>query len=161
MPTDGYATTDTVNGLLGVHAATATTPVTLTQLESMIEGVSFQMDFVLRGVDVDLDSLEDDFQSYLAQVNAWGAAAEYLKASFPEASGLGESPAYAFWEKKYQDAIKAFRMRQDIPSSQVYTSPSRQEDTPRTNPELEDEPEYGVRRGRGGTDSYTRWGYRF
>jgi hypothetical protein len=42
---------------------------------------------------------------YLATIASWGTAAQVLKATFPEATGPGENPAFAYWEKKYRDAL--------------------------------------------------------
>ena len=35
---------------------------------------------------------------------------------FPEATGPGESPAFRFWEMKYQAALKLLRDGTDIPT---------------------------------------------
>lgn len=114
-----YATTAQVNGLLGPHAATFDTVPTVTQLASMIDGISAQIDTVLKGAGVNsvpvISSLDSTFAAFLIEVNKWGAAAEFLKALFPEATGPGESPAFAFWETKYRDTLKAWRMGQDLP----------------------------------------------
>ena len=95
-----YADTDDVNGVLGAQAATASTAVTLTQLGVIITGISSQMDTVLKAAGVASvpvsSGTDSTFATYLVAVNTWGAAAEYLKGVFPEATGPGENPAFAF-----------------------------------------------------------------
>jgi len=114
-----YADTDDVNGVLGAQAATASTAVTLTQLGVIITGISSQMDTVLKAAGVASvpvsSGTDSTFATYLVAVNTWGAAAEYLKGVFPEATGPGENPAFAFWDRKYQGALKAWRDGDDIP----------------------------------------------
>ena len=105
-----YATNTDVNGILGAHAATSTTNPTITQLDVMIVDISNQIDTVLKSqgvVTVPVTSSADStFAAFLVGVNKWGAAAEFLKGLFPEATGPGENPAFAFWQKKYDDTIK-------------------------------------------------------
>tara|TARA_Y100000310_G_scaffold333905_2_gene412438 strand:+ start:12429 stop:12902 length:474 start_codon:yes stop_codon:yes gene_type:complete len=115
-----YATTAQVNRILGPHEATATTAVTLTDLGNLIDGISAQIDTVLKGAGVSVvpvtSSVDSTFATFLIAVNIWGAAAEYLKGLFPEATGPGESPAFAFWQKKYADTLAAWRKGEDLPS---------------------------------------------
>ena len=115
-----YTDTDGVNGILGPHAATSSTIVTLTQLSTIIDGISAQIDTVLKGAGVATvpvtGGLDSTFNTFLVEVNKWGAAADFLKGMFPEAVGPGEQPAFAFWAKKYQDVLKAWREGKDIPA---------------------------------------------
>tara|TARA_Y100000310_G_scaffold94659_1_gene92412 strand:- start:466 stop:939 length:474 start_codon:yes stop_codon:yes gene_type:complete len=115
-----YASTSDVNRVLGPHEATATTAVTLTDLGNIIDGISAQIDSVLKGAGVGTvpvtSSADSTFATFLIAVNIWGAAGEYLKGLFPEATGPGESPAFAFWQKKYTDTLKAWREGKDLPS---------------------------------------------
>ena len=115
-----YTDTTGVNGVLGPHAATSSTAVTLDQLTTMIDGIAAQIDTVLKGAGVAAvpvtGGLDSTFNTFLVEVNKWGAAGEYLKGLFPEAVGPGESPAFAFWEKKYQDTLKAWREGKDLPA---------------------------------------------
>lgn len=116
-----YADTEQVNGSLGPHPATAGTAPTLTDLEGIIDGIAAQIDTVLQSAGVATvpvtSAVNSAFHAYLVQVNVWGAAAEHLQAAFPEATGPGENPAYAFFERRYREALAAFRKGQDIPAA--------------------------------------------
>ena len=105
-----YTTTTDVNAVLGDHAATSSSVPTITQLQLMIDGISSQIDTVLKSQGVAsvpvLSSTDSTFATFLQEVNKWGAAAEFLKGMFPEATGPGENPAFAFWQKKYDDVLK-------------------------------------------------------
>lgn len=108
-----YTDTDAVNGALGPHAATGNTTPTITQLSAMIEGINSQIDTCLKSVGVAsvpvTSAVDSTFATFLAEVNKWGAMAEFLKAMFPEATGPGENPAFAFWQRKYDDVIKGWK----------------------------------------------------
>ena len=115
-----YSTTDEVNRLLGPHAVTATTPVTTTDVDALRTAVSYRIDAVLRGAHVStLPVVETNFKNYLATIEAWGVAAQVLKALFPEASGAGEQPAHAYWQKLFDNAMKD--LPQLAPSSLLET----------------------------------------
>ena len=81
-----YTDTDGVNGVLGDHTVTATTPITLTQLTVVIDGISAQIDTVLKSVGVAsvpvTSAVDSTFANFLLEVNKWGAAAEALYALF-------------------------------------------------------------------------------
>lgn len=110
-----YCSTTDVNALLGPHRITATTEVTLTELGLMITGISAQLDTALRRAGaLVVPAVDATLLSYLSTVCSWGSAAEALKAQFPEAVGAGESPAYAFWQKKYDAALKDLQEGTDI-----------------------------------------------
>lgn len=57
------------------------------------------------------------FVDWLKALNKYGAAAAILKSMFPDAAGPGETPAYAFWEARYRNALKMFAKGQGIPDS--------------------------------------------
>ena len=115
-----YTTTALVNDILGPHQATSSTVPTVTELGAIIDGVASQVDVVLKSAGVATvpvtGSMDSTFFTFLAEVNKWGAAAEFLKAIFPEATGPGESTAFGFWQKKYDDTLKAWRDGKDIPA---------------------------------------------
>lgn len=116
-----YSSTTLVNEVLGPHATTATTTPTTAQLSNMIDGINAQIDSVLLGAGVSsvpvTSSHNASFAAFLIEVEKWGSAAESLKAMFPEATGPGETPAFGFWQKKYDDTLKAWRDGKDIPST--------------------------------------------
>jgi hypothetical protein len=113
-----YTTTALTNDVLGPHASTTTTTPTTVELSAIIDGIASQVDTVLSGAGVATVPVTNDqnstFFTFLAEVNKWGAAGEFLTAMFPEA---GESTAFGFWQKKYDDTLKAWRDGKDIPSS--------------------------------------------
>lgn len=108
-----YTDTTAVNGVLGDHAATSGSTPGLTQLSAIIEGISSQIDVCLKSVGVAsvpvTSAADSTFATFLAEVNKWGATAEFLKGMFPEATGPGENPAFAFWQKKYDDVLKGWK----------------------------------------------------
>lgn len=115
-----YADTTSTNRVLGSNAATSVTVPTLVDLANIITGIAGQIDSVLKGAGVatvpftsDVDS---EFHAFLIAVNVWGAAAEFLKGMYSEATGPGESPAFAFWQKKYDATLKAWREGKDLPA---------------------------------------------
>lgn len=116
-----YTDTDGVNSILGPHAATSSTRPTVTELDAMVNGIDAQINSVLRGAGIDIvpvtSSDDSIFNRFLVEVNKWGAAGEFLKALFPEVTGPGESPAFGFWEKRYQDTLKQWREGMDLPAS--------------------------------------------
>ena len=115
-----YSTTAEVNRLLGPHAVTATTPVTTTDVDALRASVSYHLDAVLRGAHVSVLPVADaSFKNYLATIEAWGVAAQVLKALFPEASGPGEQPAHAYWQSLFDKAMKD--LPQLVPSSLLET----------------------------------------
>lgn len=57
------------------------------------------------------------FLRALALLNAYGAAAAVLKSMFPDAVGPGDTPAYAFWEKRYQDGLLAIANGSMVPAA--------------------------------------------
>jgi len=115
-----YTDTDTVNAALGVHAATASTTPTLTQLSAIITSVSSFMDGVLKAAGVSsvpvVSGDDSVFYSMLGEINKFGAASEFLKGMFPEATGPGETPAFKYWGDKYDDGIEMLRGDNGIPS---------------------------------------------
>jgi hypothetical protein len=96
------------------------TKPTTTQAETFIEETDAEIDVLLvaRGVSVPVTT-PAAFLSWLGNVSANGATATVLKSMFPSATGVGETPAYAFFEKRYQDALKALRDGSVIPASLI------------------------------------------
>lgn len=104
-----YTDVDKVNRILGPHAVSDTTPVTRESAELLVKAVQSEIDteLAMLGVTSALPfATVSPFRTYLGAIASWGVAAQILKASFPEATGPGESPAYAYWEKKYQEALE-------------------------------------------------------
>lgn len=83
-------------------SSTPTTP----QATTILTDISNEIDTRLsgRGILVPVTT-PTSFVRALALLNAYGSAAAVLKSMFPGAVGPGETPAYAFWEKRYQDGL--------------------------------------------------------
>ena len=114
-----YTDAADVNQLLGPHAATASTTPSLTDLGEFVDEVEAEVNVALAGAGVDAIPVTGDatFQTYLGFVVQWGAAAAHLKGMCQETTGPGESPAFRFWEVKYQAALKLLRDGTDIPTA--------------------------------------------
>ena len=113
-----YAELSDVQALLAKFTVGGTTKPTVTQATAIIRDVSAEIDAALAGAGFAVPVTAPAwFVNYLGLVNQYGAAAAILKSMFPEAAGATEqTPAvYAFWESRYQKALKALRDGSAIP----------------------------------------------
>lgn len=103
-----YATMTDLQGMISQFTITSTSVPTTTQATLLITDTASEIDARLaaKGVTVPVAS-PASFVRALALLNAYGAAAAVLKSKFPAAIGPGETPAWAFWEKRYQDGLDA------------------------------------------------------
>jgi len=117
-----YATQAATQGLMAKFALSPSSTPTDAQATAIITSTSSEIDVVLatRGLTVPLTAPQY-FVDYLADVNEWGAAAAILKSMFPGSTGPSETPAWAFWEKRYQDALKGLKDGSLIPADVVPT----------------------------------------
>lgn len=110
-----YTTASSVQALmarlhLNVAFSTGTTP-TLAQVNTMITDIAAEIDVHLasKGYTVPITT-PAYLLTWAGDLNSWGAAAIALKAYAPEQTQVQNGgpviPAYAFYEKKYQDALK-------------------------------------------------------
>ena len=94
-----------------------------TQVASILDQVAGEMNACLSARSIPVPFVSDGsgaqaaFATYLLAVNAWGAAAQVLKSRYPDTVGPDETPAYAYWEKKYQQALAALKGGFTIPST--------------------------------------------
>lgn len=115
-----YTTTEVVQGLMArinnnAPISTQTSP-NVTQVQAMIAGVSAEVDMHLASSGYVVPVTTPDVMvTWLGQVTAYGVVAEVLKSQFPETqvapNGGPVIPAYAFWETRYQNALKAIDNR--------------------------------------------------
>lgn len=116
-----YTTVDKVNANLGIHAVTASTPVTTSDVtDQIIPGIEAQIDAILdaQGIaTLPVSSSSTPFYTYVQTVATWGATAETMKAIFPQTNDGEGRPWSDFFERRYTDALKAWRMGKDIPST--------------------------------------------
>lgn len=112
-----YATLAELKGALAYLTIGASSVPNQTQVQTLIDDTSSEIDTVLggRGITPPVTT-PAHFVRRLALLNVYGAAAATLKAFFPEARGAGENPAYAFWEARYREGLKALRTGDDIPT---------------------------------------------
>ncbi|KKL13739.1 hypothetical protein LCGC14_2522730, partial [marine sediment metagenome] len=115
-----YADLDDVQGLIAKWPIGTTTTPTMTQATAIINDVSFEIDAALsaNGIAVPVTT-PAWFVSWLSLANQYGAAAAILKSMFPGATGPDETPAYAFWESRYQKALKGIKDGSLIPPGQA------------------------------------------
>ncbi len=102
-----YSTTEQVNRILGPHAVTATTPVTTSDVDALRSDVSYKIDAVLISEGASVPATDTTVTDYLGAMESWGVTAQVFKALFPEASGPGEQPAYAYWQSLFTDALSS------------------------------------------------------
>lgn len=103
-----YATNGEVQGAIAKFTVGAATKPTTTQMTTMISEVEGFIDSVLsaRGITTPITA-PSQFVSALQGIAVAGTAARVLKSMFPDAVGAGETPAYAYWQKLFDDGIKA------------------------------------------------------
>lgn len=101
-----YATLDDVRGAGAQVTLNATSKPTDSQAQRMIDDTASEIDVRLAGAGYAVPvGSPAEAVGWLRFVNVYGALAAILKSKFPDATGEGETPAYAFWEKRYQDAL--------------------------------------------------------
>lgn len=106
-----YQTIDLILARLGRHGAlTSSTNPTLADALAFQNGISAEIDFAIaRHVPTTPVTTPAGLVTYLAAVEAWGVAAEVLKARFSDGSGPASEKAWSFYEKRYRDALAALR----------------------------------------------------
>jgi len=118
-----YATNTMVKRDLGRLDTSASSPITDTEVTSIIAEIDSQIDAVLKGVGVTpvpVTAADDSvFHAYLVSVSIWGSMASVLRALLPgprPSNRLTTTPSWEFWQGKYTDALDQFRLGNDIPS---------------------------------------------
>lgn len=133
-----YCTVDDVRALIAKFTVGDTSRPTTTQATSFVDQIAGEIDLYISvlGVTVPITS-PAVLVTWLEKVNAEGAAATVLKAMFPDVSGTGETPAYAFFEKRYNEALKLIKQG-DIISDLIGTGDANSPSTYLTeNPDEE------------------------
>jgi hypothetical protein len=102
-----YAAVADVQGRIARHTLTGTTPVTVTQVGVFIDDIDSEINGVLVRLGYSVPVSDPDwFMTRLRALSSDGSAAITLKALFPDATGPGGSPAYAFYEQRYRAGLK-------------------------------------------------------
>lgn len=103
-----YAAFVNVQNRIARHVLTTSTPVKPDQVDEFVEDVSSEIDAILVQIGYAVPVSEPDwFMTRLRSLNADGAAAITLKSLFPEATGPGGSPAWSFYQRRYDAGIKS------------------------------------------------------
>ncbi len=112
-----YTTLDNVRGLMAQFTISATTKPTETQAQVIVDETADEINAKLASAGVTTVPVTTPtyYTGWLGRVNAYGAAAAILKSMFPAAVGAGETPAWAFWEKRYQEALTKIGSGDGIP----------------------------------------------
>lgn len=111
-----YATMVDVQDLIAQFPITASSAPTTTQATLIMTDTSAEIDARLSAAGVTVPvTAPASYLRALALLNSYGAAAAILKSMFPAAVGPGETPAYAFWEKRYQDGLAALSGGTSVP----------------------------------------------
>ncbi len=101
-----YGTLVKVQGLMAQFTIGASTSPTTTEAATILDETSDEIDMRLSAAGVAVPATAPaGFLIFLSRLNAYGAAAAILKSMFPGATGAAETPAYAFWEKRYQAGL--------------------------------------------------------
>lgn len=102
-----YCALSDVQALLPKFTLSATTKPNQTQVTQFLDDVTAEIDIYLArgGVGTPVTT-PTTFVTWLRKVCQTGVAAMTLKAMFPDQVGPAETPAYAYFEKQYRDALK-------------------------------------------------------
>ena len=124
-----YAVIADVQGVIPKWILDGSSTPSNAQATAIIDAVSEEIDTVIaaRGITVPV-AAPAHFLAGLVMLNVYGGAARVLRAMFPDATGPGETPAYAYWEKQYDEGIAGLKNGSAIPASVeaagVYVDPS-------------------------------------
>ncbi len=141
--TDEAGAQKMVARLYNAAGFTTTTIPTELQLLAFIEETSAEIDMALGSVGyVTPVTTPASAVTWLKAVCNYGVAAEALKAAFPESvqssNGGPVIPAYAYWEKRYQDALALIREGSmslpDAPTTGAQDAQTYLTDNPDNNP---------------------------
>ena len=126
-----YADAADVNRLIAKFPPGAATAPTETQATELITEIDNEVNVALSSVGVTVPvTTPAYFLDWLGLVVAYGAAAAILKSMFPQSAGTSDAnpSIYAFWERRYRDALKQIRSGDAIPdeitAGGLYAAPS-------------------------------------
>lgn len=125
-----YADLAKVQGLIAKFVIGPSSTPNIDQANEIIDSIGREIDVALNGSGVTTPiTVPTYFVSYLADLNAWGAAADILKSMLSGARD-GDNPAYQFWLDKYRQAMTGIRDKSGLPqeilveSGTLYVAPS-------------------------------------
>lgn len=88
--------------------ASAFLPLTTTQVDDILDGISDDLDGRLAQLGIGVPVLLADhptLYAYLSRLCVWGSAAEVTRARFHDGSGPSAEAAWAFFEDRYQKGL--------------------------------------------------------
>lgn len=101
-----YGSITDLQDLIAQFTIGASSKPNTTQATAIIADISNEIDVALTSVGVTVPvTTPAYFLDWLGRLNAYGAAAAVLKSMFPDATGPGDTPAYAFWNDWYQRGL--------------------------------------------------------
>ena len=111
-----YAVIADVTELLAQFTLDANSSPSTDQATNILSDISDEIDTALasKGISVPVTA-PTYYKDALGRLNAYGAAAAVLKSMFPDATGAGETPAYAFWEGRYKRGLEGIKNGTLIP----------------------------------------------
>lgn len=105
-----YAEFSHVQNRFARHHLSSSTPVSQSQVDDIIDDIAGEIDGVLVNLGYSVPVTEPTwFLNRLRSLNADGAASITLKSLFPESSGPGSTSAYAFYDLRYRNGLKALK----------------------------------------------------
>ena len=104
-----YCQLSDVSSLIARFGVNVSSTPTSTQAQAINNDVGYELDVAIEGAGFLTPITDVKFGWYLLALNAYGSAAAILKSMFPDAKGPGETPAYAFWEARYQLGLKGVK----------------------------------------------------
>jgi len=115
-----YSTSTIIQGLLAQFTLGASSKPTDTQIGTIIAEVDADLNVALAGQGIVVPVTTPAYYvTWLEGVSAAGSAARVLKSMFPNTTGAGETPAYAFWQKIYTDALAGIKSGAMIPPDAI------------------------------------------
>jgi len=103
-----YATIEKVQELVAQLTLGSDSVPTIDQAASIMEDTASEINVRLSSAGYATPiTTPVELTGWLSLLNAYGTAAAVLKSAFPDAVGPNDTPAYAFWEERYQAGLTA------------------------------------------------------
>lgn len=111
-----YATETKLEALMAKFSVDGGSSPDSSQVAVIIQDVEGEIDTALRtqGISTPVTT-PAYFLDWLEGLATAGAAARALKSMFPDATGAGETPAYAFWQTIYNNGLRDIKNGTMIP----------------------------------------------
>lgn len=119
-----YAEIADVERLMAQFNLSQSTKPSREQVESIIADTEHEVNVMLDSASIliPIDVASVSFLGFLKMVVSYGATAAILKSMFPSIQGPGDTPAYAFWESRYNSRLKGIIDGTLVPSDVIRTT---------------------------------------